>query len=49
MEKKIETTTMVRVDTKIKNRVAKRVKSTRISIGSFYDEAVKERLKQTKK
>lgn len=49
MQKKIETTTMVRVDCKIKKRVAKKVEGTRKSIGAFYDEAAKEKLKPIKK
>lgn len=44
MDNKIETTCLVRVDLKIKEKVAKKVQGTRKSIGVFYDEAVKEKL-----
>lgn len=48
MENNAETTGLVRVDLKIKNKVAKKVKGTRKSIGAFYDEAALEKLKPAK-
>lgn len=48
-KKKTETTTMVRVDTSIHSKVKKKLKSSRQSIGGFYDEAAEEKLKQSKK
>lgn len=45
---KLETTTMVRVDTKIHGKVKTKLKKSRKSIGTFYDEAVQEKLKTKK-
>ena len=49
MDKKIDTTSLVRVDTKLKDKVAKKLSGSRKSIGTFYDEAVQEKLKPAKK
>ncbi len=46
--KKVDTTTMVRVDKKIHKKVKTEVKNKRSSIGEFYDEAVSEKLKVLK-
>lgn len=47
-KKRVRLTEPVQVNSEIKIRVAKAVAGTKETIGSFYDEAVKERLKTIK-
>lgn len=48
MDKKEKDTDLVRVDTKIKEKVVAHVAKTRQSIGGFYDLAAKEKLEKEK-
>lgn len=40
---------LVRVDDKIKGKVEKKIAGTKVTIGKFYDEAAKEKMKEKKK
>lgn len=48
VKKKVDTTTMVRVDKTIHKKVKSKVKNSRESIGEFYDKAAEDKLKQSK-
>ena len=48
MAKEIRDTELVRVKTEIKNKVAKKVIGTKVTIGEFYDAAVIDKLKSKK-